>query len=81
MGWIPDATNETKQGGMLITALIDQTRIPLGDRIPDYVYIQRAHIHALILLGGLILPDTTGCKIPFMWLNAFEDPDEVITIS
>ena len=37
--------------------------------------------HALILLGGLILPDTTGCKIPFMWLNAFEDPDEVINIS
>ncbi|XP_042054514.1 serine/threonine-protein phosphatase 7 long form homolog [Salvia splendens] len=31
--------------------------------------------------GGLILPDTTGCKVPFMWLNAFEDPNEVQNIS
>ncbi|XP_047945408.1 serine/threonine-protein phosphatase 7 long form homolog [Salvia hispanica] len=81
LGWIPDAASETKQGGMLMTALINQTRIPLGDDLPPYVYIQRARIHALILLGGLILPDTTGCKVPFMWLNAFEDQDDVINIS
>ncbi|XP_042022981.1 protein MAIN-LIKE 1-like [Salvia splendens] len=81
LGWLPDTKIETKQDGLLITALINQTRIPLGDDLPTYVYIQRARIHALILLGGLILPDTTGCKVPFMWLNAFEDPDEVKNIS
>ncbi|XP_042048979.1 protein MAIN-LIKE 2-like [Salvia splendens] len=81
LGWIPDTNTETKQGGLLMTALINQTRISLGDDLPTYVYIQMARIHALILLGGLILPDTTGCKVPFMWLNAFEDPDEVQNIS
>ncbi|XP_042006722.1 protein MAIN-LIKE 1-like isoform X3 [Salvia splendens] len=55
--------------------------MPLGDDLPMYVYIQRARIHALILLGGLILPDTTGCKVPFMWLNGLGDPEEVKTIS
>ncbi|XP_042067768.1 serine/threonine-protein phosphatase 7 long form homolog [Salvia splendens] len=64
-----------------MTALINQTRIPLGDDLSTYVYIQRARIHALILLGGLILPDTTGCKVPFMWLNALENPEEVKNIS
>ncbi|XP_042024829.1 serine/threonine-protein phosphatase 7 long form homolog [Salvia splendens] len=54
LGWIPDTNTETKQGGLLMIALINQTRIPL---------------------------DTTGCKVPFMWLNAFEDPDEVQNIS
>ena len=53
----------------------------MGDYLPTYVYIQRARIHALILLGGLILPDTTGCKVPYMWLNALVDPDEVQNIS
>ncbi|XP_042051427.1 serine/threonine-protein phosphatase 7 long form homolog [Salvia splendens] len=81
LGWIPDTNTETKQGCLLMTALINQTMIPLGDDLPTYVYIQIARIHALILLGGLILPDTTGCKVPFMWLNAFEDPDEVRNIS
>ncbi|XP_042046076.1 protein MAIN-LIKE 2-like [Salvia splendens] len=81
LGWIPDTQSGTKQGGVLMTALINQTRIPLGADLPTYVYIQRARIHALILLGGLILPDTTGCKVHFMWLNAFEEPDEVHNIS
>ncbi|XP_042067168.1 serine/threonine-protein phosphatase 7 long form homolog [Salvia splendens] len=81
LGWIPDTSTETKQGGLLMNALINQTRIPLGDDLPTYAYIQMARIHALILLGGLILPDTMGCKVPFMWLNAFEDLDEVQTIS
>ncbi|XP_042027110.1 serine/threonine-protein phosphatase 7 long form homolog [Salvia splendens] len=81
LGWIPDTSAETKQGGLLMTTLINQTRIPLGDDLPIYVYIQRARNHALILLGGLIQPDTTGCKVPFMWLNAFEDPDEVHAFS
>ncbi|XP_042027140.1 protein MAIN-LIKE 1-like [Salvia splendens] len=81
LGWIPDTSTETKQGGLLMTALIKQTRMPLGDDLPTYVYIQRARIHALILVGGLILPDTTGCKVPFMWLNALGDPEEVKTIS
>ncbi|XP_042046864.1 serine/threonine-protein phosphatase 7 long form homolog [Salvia splendens] len=76
-----DTNTETKKDGLLMTALINQTRIPLGDDLPTYVYIQRALIHVLILLGGFILPDTTGCKVPFMWLNAFEDPDEVQNIS
>ncbi|XP_042012474.1 protein MAIN-LIKE 1-like [Salvia splendens] len=81
LGWIPDTSTETKQGGLLMTALINQTRMPLGDDLPMYVYIQRARIHALILLGGLILPDTTGCKVPFMWLNGLGDPEEVKNIS
>ena len=81
LGWIPDTNTDTKQGGMLMTSLINQATIPLDDGLPTYVYIQRARIHALILLGGLILPDTTGCKVPFMWLNALVDPDEVATIS
>ncbi|XP_041999759.1 protein MAIN-LIKE 1-like [Salvia splendens] len=81
LGWIPDTSTETTQGGLLMTVLINQTRMPLGDDLPTYVYIQRACIHALILLGGLILPDTTGCKVPFMWLNALGDLEEVKTIS
>ncbi|XP_042058370.1 serine/threonine-protein phosphatase 7 long form homolog [Salvia splendens] len=80
LGWIPDTSTEIKQGGLLMTTLINQTRMPLGDDLPTYVYIQRARIHALILLGGLILPDT-GCKVPFMWLNALGDREEVKTIS
>ncbi|XP_042032274.1 serine/threonine-protein phosphatase 7 long form homolog [Salvia splendens] len=81
LGWIPDSSTETKQDGLLMTALINQTRMPLGDDLPTYVYIQRARIHALVLLGGLILPDTTGCKVPFMWLNGLGDPEEVKNIS
>lgn len=81
LGWIPDIENETKQGGLLMTSLIHQTTIPLEDGMYDYVYMQRARIHALILLGGLIIPDTTGCKVPFMWLNAFDDAFDVSSIS
>ncbi|XP_042067231.1 serine/threonine-protein phosphatase 7 long form homolog [Salvia splendens] len=81
LGWIPDAETETKQGGLLMTSLIHQATIPLGDGLHEYAYIQRARIHALILLGGLIIPDTTGCKVPFMWLNAYDDPEEVANIS
>ncbi|XP_042041305.1 serine/threonine-protein phosphatase 7 long form homolog [Salvia splendens] len=81
LGWIPDAETETKQGGLLMTSLIHQATIPLGDGLHEYAYIQRARIHALILLGRLIIPDTTGCKVPFMWLNAFDDPEEVANIS
>ncbi|XP_047955243.1 uncharacterized protein LOC125201249 [Salvia hispanica] len=64
-----------------MTSLIHQATIPLGDGLHAYAYIQRARIHALILLGGLIISDTTVCKVPFMWLNVFEDLKEVSTIS
>ncbi|XP_042016143.1 protein MAIN-LIKE 1-like [Salvia splendens] len=76
LGWIPDAETETKHGGLLMTSLINQATMPLGDGLHEYAYVQRARIHALILLGGLILPDTTGCKVPFMWINAFDDPED-----
>ena len=81
LGWIPDVDTETKQGGLLMTSLIHQATLPLDDGVHAYAYVQRARIHALILLGGLILPDTTGCKVPFMWLNAFDDPNQVANIS
>ncbi|XP_042067367.1 protein MAIN-LIKE 1-like [Salvia splendens] len=43
--WIPDAETETKQGCLLMTSLIHQAMIPLGDGLHDYAYIQRARIH------------------------------------
>ena len=48
-------------------------REPLDDDLEDEAYIQRTRMIVLVLLGGLILPDGSGYKIPLMWLTLLQD--------
>ncbi|KAL1558595.1 serine/threonine-protein phosphatase 7 long form [Salvia divinorum] len=66
--------SEMKEKGLLVSALVNRMmRHRLEDGLPLVAYIQRARMIVLMLLGGLILPDGSGCKIPFMWLTMLRD--------
>ncbi|XP_042035205.1 serine/threonine-protein phosphatase 7 long form homolog [Salvia splendens] len=71
-----------KENGILASALIHRMVIePLQDGLEDEAYIQRARMIVLVLLGGLILPDGSGCKIPLMWLTQLRDVEAASLIS
>ncbi|XP_042043187.1 protein MAIN-LIKE 2-like [Salvia splendens] len=71
-----------KENGILASALIHRMSIePLEDGLEDEAYIQRARMIVLVLLGGLILPDDSGCKIPLMWLTQLRDVEAASMIS
>ncbi|KAL1569015.1 serine/threonine-protein phosphatase 7 long form [Salvia divinorum] len=71
-----------KEKGLLVSALVNRMmRHRLEDGLPPVAYIQRACMIVLVLLGGLILPDGSGCKIPFMWLTMLQDIEVASAIS
>ncbi|XP_042005679.1 serine/threonine-protein phosphatase 7 long form homolog [Salvia splendens] len=81
LGFYP-LQSEMKENGILASALIHRMAIePLGDGLEDEAYIQRARMIVLVLLGGLILPDGSGCKIPLMWLTQLRDVEAASMIS
>ncbi|XP_042042139.1 serine/threonine-protein phosphatase 7 long form homolog [Salvia splendens] len=81
LGFYP-LQSEMKENGILASALIHRMMIePLQDDLEDEAYIRRARMIVLVLLGGLILPDGSGCKIPLMWLTQLRDVESASMIS
>ncbi|XP_042045680.1 protein MAIN-LIKE 1-like [Salvia splendens] len=72
LGFIPDAS-ELKEMAFKQTSLSRQLRIELSGDHDHYIYAQRARIYCLLLLGGLMIPNASGNKIPFFYLQFFMD--------
>ncbi|XP_042003895.1 serine/threonine-protein phosphatase 7 long form homolog [Salvia splendens] len=63
------------------TSLSNQLRIELSDDHEHYIYVQRARVYCLLLLCGLMIPNTSGNKIPFFYLQFFMDVERCATYS
>ncbi|XP_042019018.1 serine/threonine-protein phosphatase 7 long form homolog [Salvia splendens] len=72
LGFIPD-TVEFKEMVWKQTSLSKQLRVELNDDHDQYIYVQRARVYCLLLLGGLLIPNASGNKIPFFYLQFFMD--------
>ncbi|XP_042001842.1 serine/threonine-protein phosphatase 7 long form homolog [Salvia splendens] len=75
LGFIPDAV-DLKEMNWKQTSLSNQLRIELSDDHEQYMYNQRARVYCLLLLGGLLIPNATGNKIPFFYLQFFMDIEQ-----
>ncbi|XP_042019093.1 serine/threonine-protein phosphatase 7 long form homolog [Salvia splendens] len=80
LGFIPDAS-ELKEMAFKQTSLSRQLRIEMNDEHEHNIYAQRARIYCLLLLGGLMIPNATGNKIPFFYLQFFMDIERCSTYS
>ncbi|XP_047966005.1 serine/threonine-protein phosphatase 7 long form homolog [Salvia hispanica] len=69
------SNNEIKEKVWKSTTLSKQLRIELGDEEEDYIYVKRARVYCLLLLGGLMIPNATGNKISFFYLQFLVDPE------
>ncbi|XP_041989747.1 serine/threonine-protein phosphatase 7 long form homolog [Salvia splendens] len=69
---------EMKENGLHVSALVHKMVLEsLQDGLHPEVYIQRAHMIVLILLGALILPDGSRCKVPLIWLTVLQNVGDV----
>lgn len=80
LGFIPDSA-ELKEQAWKQTTLSKQLRIELSNEHDQYIYIQRARVYCLLLIGGLMLPNATGNKIPFFYLQFLMDIRQCSTYS
>ncbi|XP_042027104.1 protein MAIN-LIKE 1-like [Salvia splendens] len=80
LGFIPD-TVELKQMVWKQTSLSNQLRIELSDEHDQYIYVQRARVYCLLLLGGLMIPNASGNKIPFFYLQFCMDVERYSSYS
>lgn len=72
---------ELKLGGFNATTLKDAVSHRLDDDLPEHYYMQYARIFVLLLLGCLIIPDTSGRKIPFHHILLLVDEDQSSQLS
>ncbi|XP_042059635.1 protein MAIN-LIKE 1-like [Salvia splendens] len=70
LGFIP-YTVEMKELVWKPTSLSKQLRVELSDDHDQYIYVKRARVYCLLLLGGLLNPNASGNKIPFFYLQFF----------
>ncbi|XP_042059719.1 serine/threonine-protein phosphatase 7 long form homolog [Salvia splendens] len=80
LGFIPDQV-DLKEMNWKQTALSAQLRIGLSDDHEEYMYAQRARVYCLLLLGGLLIPNASGNKIPFFYIQFFMDIERCSTYS
>ncbi|XP_042016154.1 protein MAIN-LIKE 1-like [Salvia splendens] len=59
LGFIPDVV-DFKEMVWKQTSLSNQLRIELSDEHDQYIYVQRARVYCLLLLGGLMIPNASG---------------------
>ncbi|XP_042032499.1 protein MAIN-LIKE 1-like [Salvia splendens] len=80
LGFVPD-TVELKEMVWMQTSLSNQLRIELSDEHDQYIYVQRARVYCLLLLGSLMIPNASGNKIPFFYLQFFMDVERCASYS
>ncbi|XP_042003880.1 protein MAIN-LIKE 1-like [Salvia splendens] len=80
LGFVPD-TVELKEMVWKQTSLSNQLRIELSDEQDQYIYVQRARVYCLLLLGGLMIPNASGNKIQFFYLQFFMDVERCASYS
>ncbi|XP_042017751.1 protein MAIN-LIKE 1-like [Salvia splendens] len=80
LGFIPDAV-DLKEMTWKQTSLSNQLRIELSDDHGQYIYVQRARVYCLLLLGGLLIPNASGNKISFFYLQFFMDVERCASYS
>ncbi|XP_042065497.1 protein MAIN-LIKE 1-like [Salvia splendens] len=80
LGFIPDAV-DLKEMVWKQTSLSNQLKIELSDVHHQYIYVQRARVYCLLLLGGLMILNASGNKIPLFYLQFFMDVERCASYS
>ena len=55
---------------MEVNTLSNHLRIDQGDEEENYIYVQRARVYCLLLLGGLMISNTSVTKFHFSTCNS-----------
>ena len=60
-------------GRIKVGCLSHALDIPLRSDVPEEVFIERARIYIMLLLGGLLFSDKSGASMPLMYLPMLEN--------